>query len=108
MRSYQQDAHCDILTPHVLRRHCPAVTEGFCFKTPRKNGARGKESCGSVSKGGSIVKADELRSIQAPLKDRYRHTPEAALITLRAQGRLADGVSCKVETGKAPVVAGLH
>jgi uncharacterized OsmC-like protein len=54
------------------------------------------------------VKADELRSIQAPLKDRYRQTPEAALITLRAQGRLADGVSCKVETGKAPVVAGLH
>ena len=54
------------------------------------------------------MKADELRSIQAPLKDRYRQTPEAALITLRAQGRLADGVSCKVETGKAPVVAGLH
>jgi uncharacterized OsmC-like protein len=54
------------------------------------------------------VKADELRSIQAPLKDRYRRTPGAALITLRAQGRLADGVSCKVETGKAPVVAGLH
>jgi uncharacterized OsmC-like protein len=54
------------------------------------------------------VKADELRSIQAPLKDRYRQTPEAALITLRAQGRLGDGVSCKVETGKAPVIAGLH
>ena len=54
------------------------------------------------------MKADELRSIQAPLKDRYRQTPEAALITLRAEGRLADGVSCKVETGKAPVLAGLH
>jgi uncharacterized OsmC-like protein len=54
------------------------------------------------------MKADELRSIQAPLKDRYRQAPEAALITLRAQGRLGEGVSCKVETGKAPVVAGLH
>jgi uncharacterized OsmC-like protein len=54
------------------------------------------------------MKTDELRSIQAPLKDRYRQTPEAALITLRAQGRLGEGVSCKVETGKAPIVAGLH
>jgi uncharacterized OsmC-like protein len=52
--------------------------------------------------------AEELRSIQAPLKERYRQAPEAALITLRAQGRLGEGVSCKVETGKAPVVAGLH
>jgi uncharacterized OsmC-like protein len=52
--------------------------------------------------------AEELRSIQAPLKERYRQAPEAALITLRAKGRLGEGVSCKVETGKAPVVAGLH
>src|SRR6266480_3015139 len=52
--------------------------------------------------------ADELRSIQTPLKERYRQTPEAALITLRAEGRLGEGVSCKIETGKAPVVAGLH
>ena len=54
------------------------------------------------------MKADELRSVQAPLKERYRQTPEAALITLRAKGHLGDGVSCKIETGKAPVVAGLH
>jgi uncharacterized OsmC-like protein len=54
------------------------------------------------------MKSDELRSIQTPLKDRYRQTPEAALITLRAQGRLGEGVSCKVETGSALVVAGLH
>ena len=52
--------------------------------------------------------ADELRSIQAPLKERYRQAPEAALITLSAQGRLGEGVSCKIETGKALVVAGLH
>jgi uncharacterized OsmC-like protein len=54
------------------------------------------------------MKADELRSIQAPLKEQYRKEPEAALVTLRAQGRLGEGVSCKIETGKAPVVAGLH
>ena len=54
------------------------------------------------------MNADELRSVQAPLKDRYRETPEAALITLRAQGRIGEGVSCKIETGKALVVAGLH
>ena len=41
-------------------------------------------------------------------KDRYRKEPEAALITIRAQGRLAEGISCKVETGKALRIAGLH
>ena len=54
------------------------------------------------------MKTEELRSIQAPLKQRYREAPGAALITLRAQGRLGEGVSCKIETGQALVVAGLH
>jgi len=54
------------------------------------------------------MNAEELRSVQAPLKERYREDPEAALITLRAQGRIGEGVSCKIETGKAAVVAGLH
>ncbi|MHB8472238.1 MAG: OsmC family protein [Gammaproteobacteria bacterium] len=54
------------------------------------------------------MNADQLRSLQAPLKERYRHTPEAALVTLRAQDRIGEGVSCKIETGKAVVVAGLH
>jgi uncharacterized OsmC-like protein len=54
------------------------------------------------------MNADELRSIQAPLKERYRDAPDAALITLRAQGRIGEGVACKIETGKALVVAGLH
>jgi uncharacterized OsmC-like protein len=49
-----------------------------------------------------------LRAVQAPLKERYRATPEAARITLRAQGRLGEGVTCGIETGKALVVAGLH
>ena len=54
------------------------------------------------------MNAEELKSVQAPLKERYREAPEAALITLRAEGRLGEGVSCKIETGKALVVAGLH
>ncbi|HEY2898984.1 MAG TPA: OsmC family protein [Polyangia bacterium] len=51
--------------------------------------------------------ANQLKSTQAPLKDKYRAEPAAALVTLRAQGR-ATGLSCKVETGKAIVEAGLH
>ena len=54
------------------------------------------------------MRADELRATQAPLKDRYRVTPDAALVTLRATGRLGEGVTCKIETGKALVAAGLH
>lgn len=54
------------------------------------------------------MKADDLRAMQAPLKERYKEAPDAALITLRAQGRAGDNVSCKIETGKGLVVAGLH
>src|SRR6266516_4388030 len=54
------------------------------------------------------MKADELRSLQAPIKDGYRQRPETALVTLRAEGRLGEGITCKVETGKALVEAGLH
>ena len=54
------------------------------------------------------MKSDELRAVQAPLKERYRATPDAALITLKASGRLGEGVTCKIETGKALVAAGLH
>src|SRR5881227_2057566 len=51
---------------------------------------------------------EELRAVQAPIKDRYREDPNAAVITLRADGSLADGISCSVETGRALAVAGLH
>ncbi len=54
------------------------------------------------------METEELRSIQAPLKERYKAQPDAALITLKAQGRLGEGVTCSVETGKALVAAGLH
>jgi len=55
------------------------------------------------------MNADELRALQAPLKDRYRGDAAAALITLTARGSLDDTkIACKVETGRALAVAGLH
>ena len=54
------------------------------------------------------MKVDELRALQAPLKETYRQTPEAALVTLKAQGRLGEGITCRVETGHALAQAGLH
>jgi uncharacterized OsmC-like protein len=54
------------------------------------------------------MNAEQLRALQKPFKDQYRNQPDAALITLRAQGRLGEGLTCKVETGKALVAAGLH
>ena len=50
----------------------------------------------------------ELKSLQTPIKDKYRTQPDAALVTLRAEGRLGEGLTCKIETGKALVEAGLH
>jgi uncharacterized OsmC-like protein len=59
--------------------------------------------------GTSTMKGDELRALQAPLKQRYRDTPEAAVITLKAKGEIGDEtLTCKVETGRALVEAGLH
>jgi uncharacterized OsmC-like protein len=52
--------------------------------------------------------ADRLKSLQAPLKERYRSDPSTARITLRAAGRATEGVACKLETGKGLVEAGLH
>src|SRR3982751_5569941 len=54
------------------------------------------------------MNADELRSLQAPLKTQYREHPETALVTLHAEGRLGQNVTCKIETGKARVEAGLN
>jgi uncharacterized OsmC-like protein len=54
------------------------------------------------------MNAEELRSLQAPIKEQYRERPDTALVTLRAEGRIGEGVTCKVETGKALVEAGLH
>lgn len=54
------------------------------------------------------MKAEDLRALQAPLKDRYRERPETAMITFTAEGRIGEGISCRVETGKRLVEAGLH
>jgi len=50
----------------------------------------------------------ELRNIQAPIKEKYREQPESALITLKAEGKIGECISCKVDTGRALVEAGLH
>ena len=52
--------------------------------------------------------AIELKNLQAPLKEQYRAQPDTAIITLKAQGKIGEGISCKVETGRALVEAGLH
>lgn len=54
------------------------------------------------------MNATELKNLQAPLKEKYQAEPDAAIITLKAQGKISEGISCKVETGKAIIEAGLH
>jgi uncharacterized OsmC-like protein len=52
--------------------------------------------------------AEKLKEMQAPIKARYREDPEAAVVTLKAEGAIGEGLSCSVETGRALVEAGLH
>ena len=54
------------------------------------------------------MKTEEIRALQGPLKERYQRDPGAALITLKAEGRLGEHITCKVDTGRALVEAGLH
>jgi uncharacterized OsmC-like protein len=54
------------------------------------------------------VEREQLRAVQAPLKERYEEEPEAASVTLKAKGSLGEGVSCSVQTGRALAEAGLH
>src|SRR5262245_12110978 len=54
------------------------------------------------------MNADDLRTLQQPLKDRYRQHAESAVVTLKASGALDDAIACSVDTGKALVKAGLH
>ena len=51
---------------------------------------------------------EELKKLQAPIKERYRTEPDSAIITLKAKGKLGEGISCSVDTGKALSTAGLH
>jgi uncharacterized OsmC-like protein len=54
------------------------------------------------------VKAEQLKALQAPLKQQYKEDPRAALITLKAEGSIGEGVTCRVDTGRAIAEAGLH
>src|SRR6185295_13544510 len=54
------------------------------------------------------MNSEQLKNIQAPIKEKYKEDPDAAMITLKAEGHLGEGVSCRVETGRAMVEAGLH
>ena len=54
------------------------------------------------------MNVDELKALQAPLKDRYKANPGAAMITLKATGQATEGIVCKVDTGRALIEAGLH
>jgi uncharacterized OsmC-like protein len=54
------------------------------------------------------MNSTELKNLQAPLKEKYKLDPASAVITLKAEGKIGEGIACKVETGKAMVEAGLH
>lgn len=54
------------------------------------------------------MNSEDLKSLQAPLKEKYRQQPESAMVILKATGKIGEGISCKVETGGALVEAGLH
>ena len=54
------------------------------------------------------MNSDQFRAIQAPLKAQYRESPDKAVVTLKAQGRVSDGISCRVATGRGLILAGLH
>ena len=51
---------------------------------------------------------NELKNVQAPLKEKYRSQPESAMITLKARGKIGEGISCNIESGRALIQAGLH
>src|SRR5258706_1727874 len=54
------------------------------------------------------MNAEELRALEAPIKQKYKTEPNAAVVTLRAEGRIGEGIACRVDTGRALVEAGLH
>lgn len=54
------------------------------------------------------MNSEDIRAVQAPLKEKYKTNPESAVITLKAKGNIGEGITCKVDTGKKMVEAGLH
>lgn len=74
---------------------------------PRR--ARGRDFAEALTtRGRMAINSEGFRAIQAPLKEQYKAEPDAALVTLKAEGRLGEGITCNVQTGKALVEAGLH
>ena len=63
---------------------------------------------GGAKNGQCFMTAEELKEIQAPLKAQYQSDPAAAMVTLRASGRVSEGIACKVDTGRTLIEAGLH
>jgi uncharacterized OsmC-like protein len=62
----------------------------------------------AYSKKAFIMDSIELKNLQAPLKEKYKTEPESAIITLKAKGKIGEGISCKIDTGRALIEAGLH
>jgi uncharacterized OsmC-like protein len=52
--------------------------------------------------------SNELKALQAPLKEKYKAQPESATVILKAEGKVGEGITCKIETGRALIQAGLH
>src|SRR3984885_11408589 len=86
---------------------CSKSADQFSLK--RSHSREKKSLSAACSKGENTMDAAGLRAMQAPIKDRYKSDPHAAMITLKAHGTLDDAnIACKVETGRALAVAGLH
>src|SRR5271167_1569841 len=89
-------------------RHCKGLARGGAGGKARLAQAR-RLAADRARQRRPKMNGDELRTLQAPLKDRYRAEPDAAIVTLRAQGSLDESsLACKVETGRAIALAGLH
>ena len=77
-------------------------------RSPKSAGSPPTHSAERASAMTPDAESEQLRALQAPLKESYRAMPEAALVTLSATGTLDDGISCSVQTGRALARAGLH
>src|SRR5450756_1379438 len=92
----------------AVRRTAPHHEDQCCEPRPEERASRRTRPTTMTIKE-TVMDANELRAMQAPIKDRYKSEPQAAFITLKAKGTLDDAnIACKVETGRALAVAGLH
>ncbi len=94
----------------IRLRWCTGVVDASVCTYPIARGrtAHWRYVASGLALPSGVMDRDALRAVQAPLKDRYRDEPEAALVTLTAQGTLDDGIACSVQTGRALATAGLH